>query len=185
MIALQSDMTLVGQAATAHEGIRQYRELKPDITLMDVRLPDMSGIDALLVLRSEFPNARVVMLSTFQGDVEVQRALTGGARGFLLKTMTPEEIMGSIRLVHSGRKSVPAVVAAELADHLAEEGLTDREGEILKQLAAGQSNRDIADTLAIAESTVKVHVSHIMEKLGANDRTDAVVIAIRRGIIQL
>jgi DNA-binding NarL/FixJ family response regulator len=184
MILRQPDMQLVGQAATAQDGIRQYRALKPDITLMDVRLPDMSGIDALIALRAEFPNARVIMLSTYQGDVEVQRALAAGARGFLLKTMPPDEIIAGIRQVHGGRKCLPAEVAVQLADFLTEDALTNRETDILRLIATGHSNRDIAEILAISESTVKVHVSHILEKLGASDRTEAVVIGIRRGIIQ-
>lgn len=185
MIRMQPDMAFVGEAATARDGIAQYRALKPDITLMDVRLPDMSGIDALIALREEFVNARVVMLSTFQGDVEIQRALAAGARGFLLKTMPPEDIVAALRQVHAGRRSLPPAVTAELAEHLAESMLTAREAQILTLLAEGHSNRDVADTLAISESTVKVHVSHIMEKLGANDRTEAVVIALRRGVIRL
>lgn len=178
-------MSLVGQAATASEGIALYRQCKPDVTLMDVRLPDMSGIDALISLRSEFINARVVMLSTFQGDVEVQRALAAGARGFLLKTMPPEEILNGIRSVHAGRRSLPAAVAAELAEHFSESSLTERETQVLNLVAGGYSNRDIADALTIAESTVKVHVSRVIDKLGANDRTEAVVIGIRRGVIRL
>lgn len=185
MISLQRDMHLVGQAATGADGILQCRQLKPDITLMDVRLPDMSGIDALIALRDEFVNVRVLMLSTFLGDVEVQRALAAGARGFLIKTMPPAEIIAAIRLVHAGKKYVPATVAAQLADHFSEDMLTPREAEILQLIAAGHRNRDVADRLSIAESTVKAHVSHIIDKLGANDRTDAVVIAIRRGIIGL
>lgn len=185
MIGMQPDMHLVGQAATGADGMAQCRELRPDITLMDVRLPDMSGIDALIALRDEFVNVRVLMLSTFLGDVEVQRSLAAGARGFLLKTMPPDEIVAAIRQVHAGKKCVPASVAAQLADHFSEDMLTPRESEILRLIAAGHSNRDVADRLSIAESTVKAHVSHIMEKLDANDRTDAVVIAIRRGIIQL
>jgi DNA-binding NarL/FixJ family response regulator len=178
-------MEMVGQAATAKEGLRLYRELKPDVTLMDVRLPDMSGIDALISIRSEFVNARVLMLSTFHADAEVQRAIAAGARGFLLKTMRPDDIVASIRSVHAGRKCLPAEVAEHLADYLTEDGLTTREVEIVRLVADGQSNRDIAEVLGITESTVKVHVRHVMEKLGANDRTEAVVIAIRRGIIQL
>jgi len=185
MISLQPDMNLVGQAATAKDGMNLFRRLKPDVTLMDVRLPDMSGIDVLIALRTEFVNARIVMLSTFQGDVEVQRALSAGARGFLLKTMAPEDIIASIRQVHAGKRCLPAELATQLADYLTEDKLTDREAEILRLVASGLSNRDVADRLAISESTVKVHVSHVMEKLGANDRTEAVVIAIRRGIIQL
>lgn len=178
-------MDLVGQAATGQDGIAMYRELKPDITLMDLRLPDMSGIDALISLRTEFINARIIMLSTFQGDAEVQRALAAGARGFLIKTLPPSEIVAGIRQVHAGRRCLPAEVAANLADFIMEDALTGREVEIARLLSAGLSNRDIGDSLSISESTVKVHVRHLMEKLGANDRTEAVVIAIRRGIIPL
>jgi DNA-binding NarL/FixJ family response regulator len=185
IINLQADMLVIGQAEHGAAAIDQHRELRPDITLMDLRLPDMSGIDALIALRHHSPNARVVMLSTFQGDVEVRRALAAGARGFLLKTLPPIEIVASIRRVHAGQKCVPANLAAELADYLGEEMLTDREIEILQLIAGGQSNRDVADRLSISESTVKVHVSHIMEKLAAADRTEAVVIAIRRGIIKV
>lgn len=177
-------MAVVGEADTATSGIALYREVRPDVTLMDVRLPDMSGIDGLITLRNEFVNARVLMLSTFQGDVEIRRALAAGARGFLLKTMHPTDILSCIRAVHAGKKCVPPSVAAELADYLAEDELTDREIEILRLVASGHANRDVADALEIAESTVKVHVSRIMEKLGARDRTEAVVIGIRRGIVQ-
>jgi DNA-binding NarL/FixJ family response regulator len=185
MIDRSPDMNLVGQAATAQDGLKQYRVLKPDITLLDVRLPDMSGIDALIALRAEFPNARVVMLSTFQGDLEVRRALAAGARGFLLKTMPPEDIVACIRQVHGGRKCLAPEVAAELADYLTDEALTTREIEVLQLISLGHSNRDVGNRLGISEATVKVHVSHAMEKLGANDRTEAVVIAIRRGVIHL
>lgn len=178
-------MHLVGQAATGHDGIAMYRDLKPDITLMDLRLPDMSGIDALISLRTEFINARIVMLSTFQGEAEVQRALAAGARGFLIKTLPPSEIVAGIRQVHVGRRCLPPEVAASLADFITEDALTEREVEVVRLLSAGMGNRDIGDTLSISESTVKVHVRNLMEKLGANDRTEAVVIAIRRGIIPL
>ena len=180
-----ADLNLVGLAASGQEGIRQYRELKPDITLMDLRLPDMSGIEALIALRADFINARVIMLSTFHGDVEVQRALEAGACGFLVKSMPPIELVAAIRQVHAGKKCVAPVVATHLAEYLAEDSLTAREVEILQLIAAGNRNRDVANALSIAEDTVKVHVKHLMAKLGANDRTDAVVIAIRRGIIQL
>ncbi|MGH2437546.1 MAG: response regulator [bacterium] len=185
IIRAQPDMDLVGQAADARDGIRVYREEKPDVTLMDLRLPDMNGIDALIAIRAEFVNARVIMLSTFQGDVDIQRALAAGARGFLLKTMPPNELVACIRQVHKGKKCVPADVAAHLANYFAEEALTAREVEILELIAAGNRNRDVADALSISEDTVKVHVKHAMEKLGANDRTEAVVIAVRRGIIHL
>lgn len=185
IIGPQEDMCLVGQAATARDGIREHHEKKPDITLMDVRLPDMNGIDALMAIRSEAPNARVVMLSMFRGDVEIQRALKAGARGFLLKTMPPSEIAASIRRVHAGRTCIPAEVASEIADYITADELTAREVETLRLVAAGNGNRDIGDILSISEGTVKVHVKHIMAKLGAADRTDAVRIGVRRGIIEL
>lgn len=178
-------MCLVGQAATVRDGIREYHEKKPDVTLMDVRLPDMNGIDALLAIRSEAPNARVVMLSMFRGDVEIQRALKAGARGFLLKTMPPSEIVASIRRVHAGRTCIPAEVASEIADYITDDQLTAREVETLRLVAAGNGNREIGDILAISEGTVKVHVKHILAKLGAADRTDAVRIGVRRGVIEL
>lgn len=178
-------MYLVGQAANAHDGLRLFGQLKPDITLMDLRLPDMNGIEALMAIRSEFINARVIMLSTSQGDVEVQRAIEAGARGFLLKSMPPDEIVASIRQVHAGRKVVAPEVAARIAEHFTDDTLTSREIEILRLIAAGNRNRDVADALSITEDTVKVHVRHIMEKLEANDRTEAVVIALKRGIIYL
>ena len=185
VIGAQPEMVLAGEAADGKNGIRQYRQLKPDVTLMDVRLPDMSGIDALIAIRAEFPEARVIMLSTFQGDVEIQRALAAGARGFLLKTLPPADLVAGIRQVHGGRKCMPVDVAIALADHYAEEALTGREVEILTLVAAGNRNREIANALAITEDTVKVHVKHVMEKLGASDRTQAVVIAVRRGILHL
>ena len=185
IISVQSDMHLVAQAADARTGIRQYQQHRPDITLMDLRLPDMSGIDALIAIRADFPNARVIIVSTFQGDVEIRRALEAGARGFLLKSLPPPELIAAIRLVHAGKLSVPADVASNLAEYFSQDDLTAREIEVLQLLAAGNRNRDIGDTLAISEDTVKVHVKHVMEKLGAGDRTEAVVIGIRRGIIHV
>jgi DNA-binding NarL/FixJ family response regulator len=185
VIDAQPDMHLVGQAGDGHDAVHQYRRWRPDITLMDVRLPDMNGTDALMAIRAEFINARVIMLSTFQGDVEIRRALQAGARGFLLKSLPPREIVAAIRQVHAGKKCVPPDVAAHLAEYFVEDSLTAREVEILQLVATGSRNRDVADALTISEDTVKVHVKHIMEKLGANDRTDAVVIAVRRGIIHI
>jgi DNA-binding NarL/FixJ family response regulator len=185
IINSQPDMRVVGQAATGHEGIQQYKLLRPDITLMDMRLPDMNGIEALIAIRSEFVNARIIMLSTSQGDVEIQRAIQAGARGFLLKSMPPDDIVASIRHVHAGKKRVPPAVAAHLAEHLTDDAVTPREIEIVRLIAGGHTNRNIADALGITEHTVKVHVRHIMEKLEANDRTEAVVIALQRGIIYL
>lgn len=181
----QPDMLLVAQAATGGEAIQQFREHRPDVTLMDLRLPDMSGIDVLIAIRSEFPEACVVMLTTFEGDVEIQRALEAGARSYMLKGTPAKELVEVIRLAHAGKKRIPADVAAHLAEHLGEEVLTPREIEVLRLLGGGNRNRDIGEQLFISEETVKVHIKHIMEKLGASDRTQAVAIAVRRGIIQL
>lgn len=181
----EADMVMVAQAATGHEAIRQFREFRPDVTLMDLRLPDISGIDAMIAIRNEFPDARVVMLTTFEGDVDIQRALAAGARGYILKNMPPGELAGAVRQVHAGKKRIPPEVAALLAEHVSDESLTEREKDVLKHVAGGNRNRDIAEQLFISEDTVKVHVKHIMEKLGANDRTEAVTIALRRGIIDL
>jgi DNA-binding NarL/FixJ family response regulator len=181
----QPDMLLVSQAATGAEAIQQFREHKPDVTLMDLRLPDRSGIDTRIAIRSEFADARVVMLTTFEGDVEIQRALEAGARGYLLKNMPPNEMIETIRHVNSGTKRIPALVAAHLAEHCTDESLTAREIDVLRRIAGGNRNRDIAELLFISEETVKVHIRHIMEKLGASDRTQAVAIAVRRGIVQL
>src|SRR6266567_8888931 len=178
----QEDMTLVSQAATATEGIQKHREFQPDVTLMDLRLPDISGIDAMIAIRTEFPDARVVMLTTFEGDVEIQRALQAGARGYLLKSAPPADLVQAIRQVHAGKKRVPPEVAAQLAEHMSFEKLTAREVEVLRQVAGGNRNRDIAELLFISEETVKVHIKHIMDKLGASDRTQAIAIAVRRGI---
>jgi DNA-binding NarL/FixJ family response regulator len=181
----QPDMIMVSQASTASEGIAQHREHRPDVTLMDLRLPDLSGIDAMIAIRTEFPDARIIMLTTFEGDVEIQRALEAGARGYVLKSTPPSELVQVIRQVHAGKKRVPADVAARLAEHMSFEELTAREVEVLREISGGNRNRDIADLLHISEETVKVHVKHIMEKLGAKDRTQAIAIAVRRGIIQL
>jgi DNA-binding NarL/FixJ family response regulator len=185
IINSQPDMLLVSQASTGAEAIQQYREHLPDVTLMDLRLPDVSGIDAMIAIRSEFVEARIVMLTTFEGDVEMQRALAAGARGYLLKNMPPRELVEMIRQVHLGKKRVPAQVAAQLAEHLSDEALTQREIDVLRHISGGNRNRDIAERLFISEETVKVHIRHIMEKLGASDRTQAVAIAVRRGIVQL
>src|SRR5216684_296159 len=181
----QPDMVLVAQAASAQEALQQFRKHQPDVTLMDLRLPDTSGIEAMKAVRVEFPEARVIMLTTFEGDVEIQRALEAGARGYLLKSMPPKELVEVIRQVHAGKKRIPPQLAAQLAEHLSDEDLTVREVEVLSQIAGGNRNRDIAEKLFITEETVKVHIKHIMEKLGASDRTQAVAIGVRRGIIEL
>lgn len=181
----QADMTLVSQAANGTEAIQKYREHRPDVTLMDLRLPDLSGIDAMMAIRAESPDARIIILTTFEGDVEIQRALQAGARGYLLKSAPPNELVQAIRQVHAGKKRVAPDVAAQLAEHMGSESLTAREVEVLRKVAGGNRNRDIAEKLFISEETVKVHIKHIMDKLGANDRTQAIAIAARRGIIEL
>jgi len=185
IIDSQPDMLMVAQASTGREAIQQFREHRPDVTLMDLRLPDISGIDAMIAIRSEFPEARIVMLTTFEGDVEIQRALAAGARGYVLKNMPPKDLAGVVRQIHAGRKQIPQQIAAQLAEHLGDEALTEREREVLRHVADGGRNRDIAEKLFISEETVKVHLKHVMEKLGARDRTEAVSIGVRRGIIQL
>jgi DNA-binding NarL/FixJ family response regulator len=185
LINNQPDMVLAGEAATGTEAIQLFRKHQPDVTLMDLRLPDISGIDALIAIRAEFPEARIIMLTTFEGDVEIHRALQAGARGYMLKNMPPSELLDVIRQVHAGKKRIPAAIASQLAEHMSDENLTEREIEVLKEVANGNRNRTIAEKLFISEETVKVHVKHIMEKLGASDRTQAVAIGVRRGIIQL
>jgi DNA-binding NarL/FixJ family response regulator len=185
VIRNQPDMLLVAEAADGREAIQRFREHKPEVTLMDLRLPDMSGVDAMIAIRSEFPGARIIILTTFAGDVEIQRALESGARAYVLKSMPPKELVEVIRQVHSGKKRIPPEIAANLAEHFSDEALTGREVEVLREVAGGNRNRDIADKLFITEETVKVHIKHIMEKLGASDRTQAVAIGVRRGIIQL
>jgi DNA-binding NarL/FixJ family response regulator len=185
LINNESDMQLVAEASSGREATQIFREHKPDVTLMDLRLPDMSGIDAMIAILAEFPEARIIMLTTFEGDVEIQRALEAGARGYLLKSMPPSELLDVIRQVHSGKKRIPPQIASQLAEHMGDEPLTGREVAVLREVAGGNRNRDIAQKLAISEETVKVHVKHIMEKLGASDRTEAVAIGVRRGIIQL
>ena len=185
VIKNESDMQLVAEASTGHDAIRGFREHRPDVTLMDVRMPDMGGIDALLAIRTEFTNARVIMLTTFEGDVEIKRALEAGAQGYMLKSMPRKQLVDVIRKVHGGQKHIPNEVAAQLMEHLGTETLSKREVEVLQKVAAGNRNSDIAALLFISEETVKGHVKHIMEKLGASDRTEAVAIGIRRGFIHL
>ena len=185
LINSQPDMELVGQAENGQQAIQLFKQHRPDVTLMDLQLPDMSGIDALIAIRSEAPQGRVIMLTTFEGDVGIHRALQAGARGYLLKNMDPEELLNIIREVHAGKKRIPPEVASQLAEHMGEESLSEREIEVLREVAGGNSNREIAQKLFISEETVKVHIKHIMAKLGATDRTQAVAISLRRGIIQL
>jgi len=181
----QPDMHVVAQASDGREAISYFCEHKPDVTLMDLRLPDMSGIDAMIAVRGQFPEARVIMLTTFDCDAEIQRALAAGARSYILKSMPPREMAETMRQVHAGKKCLPAEVATRLAEHLSDEPLSERETEVLQRVMLGNRNRDIAQHLLISVETVKSHIKHIMEKLGASDRTQAFTIAVRRGMIQL
>ena len=181
----QPDMLVVAQAADGREAIQQFRAHRPDITLLDLKFRDGSGIDTMIAIHREFPGARIVVLTIFDGDIDIRHALAAGARGYLLKNTPPEELVKGIREVHAGKKYVPAAVAACLVEHLSEDDLSERETQVLQHLAGGNRNRDIAERLFIAEETVKVHFRNIMEKLGAHDRTQALAIAARRGFIQL
>jgi DNA-binding NarL/FixJ family response regulator len=185
IIDSQPDMKIIGKASTATEGIQEFRRHRPDVTLMDLRLPDLSGIEAIIAIRAEFPDARIIVLTMFEGDVEIQRSLEAGARGYLLKSMPPAELVSIIRQVHAGKKRLPPEVAAQLSEYVGEESLTRREIEVLQHVSGGNRNREIGETLGISEDTVKVHLKRIMEKLRARDRTQAIAIAVRRGIIRL
>jgi DNA-binding NarL/FixJ family response regulator len=184
-IGSQDDMRLAAVASSGREALEQYRRTKPDVTLMDLRLPDMNGIAAMAAIRAEFPDAQIIILTTFEGDVEIQRALAGGARAYLIKSTPLIEFLDVIRKVAQGRTYLPGPVARNLAEHVGGDVLSDREMQILKQVANGSRNREIGARLAISEDTVKSHLRHILEKLGAKDRTEAVAIGIRRGIIHL
>ena len=185
LIADQPDMTIVAEASNGREAIQRFRAHLPDITLIDLQMPEMNGIDAMMAVRSEFPEARFIVLTTYSGDVHVSRALKAGARAFLLKSLLRKELLDTIRAVHAGQKRIPSDVAAQLADHIADDLLTVREIEVLDLIAAGNANKLIADQLSITEETVKGHVKNILSKLGANDRTHAVTIGLKRGIIEL
>lgn len=185
IINAQTDMSLAGAASNGREGIEAFRALQPDVTLMDLRLPDLSGLDVTTAIRSEFPDARVIVLTTLEGDVDVRRLLKAGARGYLLKSMPPQRMLDAIRQVHAGKRYVSSEIAVGLVEHLGDGTLSQREIEVLEQVAEGRRNREIGARLFIAEETVKVHIKHIMDKLNANDRTQSVTIAVRRGIIQL
>lgn len=185
IIASQPDMELVAQAANATEAINEFRRHRPDITLMDLRLPGTDGVDTLIAIRGEFPLARIIMLTTSDGDAEIQRALRAGAAAYLLKSMPKDELLSVVRSVHKGERHIPPEVAARLAEHLGEDDLTTRELEVLQLIRDGYRNKQIADQLAIAETTVNFHIKNLVEKLGANDRTHAVTIALRRGLLQV
>jgi DNA-binding NarL/FixJ family response regulator len=179
----ETDMVLVAEATNGDDAITSFRQHRPDVTLMDIQMPGMSGIEAIMAIRTEFPNARFIVLTTYQGDVQALRALKAGASGYLLKGMLRKELLETIRIVDSGKRRIPPEVATELADHLADDALSEREMEILRRVASGNSNKLIGAQLTISEATVKGHMKNILSKLGANDRTHAVTIAIKRGII--
>jgi DNA-binding NarL/FixJ family response regulator len=181
----EADMRIVAEVASGAAAIEAYRVHSPDITLMDLRLPDMTGIDALRAIRAASPGARVVMLTTFEGDADIHQSLRAGACGYLLKSTPPAELIETIRLVHAGKKRIPSNVAAHLAEHLSDDELTPRETEVLRLVAEGHHNREIAERLFVSDETVKAHLKNIMGKLGASDRTQAVTIALRRGFIRL
>jgi DNA-binding NarL/FixJ family response regulator len=185
VINSQPDMRVVAQASTGSEAIEGFGEYQPDVTLMGVRLPDMSGIDAMIAILRRFPEARIIMFSTSECSVEIRRALTEGARSYLFKTMPPRHLAETVRTVHAGKKHLAPEVAARLAEHLGDEALTEREVEVLRLLAAGNRNRDISQSLLLSEETVKSYLKHISEKLRASNRTHALAIAVRRGIVQL
>jgi len=185
IINSQPDMLIAERAASGNEAIKAYRAMKPDVTLMDLMLPDLSGIETMIAIRAEYPEARVIMLTTFEGDVEIHRAVQAGAYGYLLKSMPPKELLDTIRQVHAGKKCFSPQIAAGLVEHMGDEGLSKREVDVLRHVAEGNRNRDIGKRLFISEETVKVHLKHIMGKLGASDRTQAVAIAARRGFIYL
>jgi DNA-binding NarL/FixJ family response regulator len=185
LVNAESDMKLVAEACNGREAIEKFRLHRPDVTLMDLQMPALNGIEAIIGIRSEFPHARIIVLTTYTGDVQALRALKAGARAYILKGQVHRELLEAIRAVHAGQKRIPAEIAAELADHVAEDDLTSREIAVLRLVASGNANKEIAVRLSIAEETVKSHVTNILAKLGANDRTHAVTIGLKRGIIEL
>jgi DNA-binding NarL/FixJ family response regulator len=181
----ESDMKLVGEASNGREAIAKYRECRPDVTLMDLQMPEMSGFDAIVAIRDEFPEARIIVLTTYVGDVQAQRAMKTGAQGYVLKNLLHRELLETIRTVYRGRKAMAAEVAADVAQHTGEELLTPKEIDVLRLIAAGNANKEIAAQLSVTEDTVKSRVKNILDKLGANDRTHAVTIGLKRGFIEL
>lgn len=185
LVGGEADMELVGEACNGEEAIEKFRLFRPDVTLMDLQMPVLNGIEAITTILSEFPEARIVVLTTYNGDAQVLRALKAGARGYLLKAHCHKALLETIRTVHAGRKKIPQDIANELAEHTADDVLTAREIDVLRLIGAGNSNKQIADQLSIGEATVKSHVTNILSKLGANDRAHAVTIGLKRGIIEL
>jgi two-component system, NarL family, response regulator len=185
LVNAESDMKVVAEASTGLEATKQFKQHRPDITLMDLQLPDMSGIEAMIAIRQEFPDARIIVLTTYAGDVQVVRALKAGARGYLLKADVNEELLDTIRAVHAGQRRIHPELAADLAEYTGREALTVREIEVLRLIATGNANKEIGAKLSVGEDTIKRHVTNILGKLDANDRTHAVTIALKRGIIEL
>lgn len=185
LVNAEPDMKLVAEASNGKEAIEKFRSHRPDVTLMDLQMPGLNGIEAINRIQSEFPNARIIVLTTYTGDVQALRALKAGARGYVLKEHVRRQLLETIRAVHAGQKRIPPDIAAELAEHAADDQLTAREIDVLRLIAVGNSNKLIADQLSIGEATVKGHITNILSKLGANDRAHAVTIALKRGIMQL
>ncbi len=184
LVAIQSDMTLVGEAANGREAIHQFRVHHPDVTLMDLQMPEMSGLDAIIAIRGEFAEARIVVLTTYAGDVQVLRSLKAGARAYLLKNTLHKELVETIRAVHAGKKSLSPEVSFQLAEHATDDALTPAEIRVLRLIAEGNANKEIATLLCVSEETVKGQVRNILSKLGAKDRTHAAMIGLKRGIIE-
>lgn len=185
LIKGEPDMKVVAESSDGEEAIKQFRLHRPDVTLMDLQMPSLDGTEAIRRIREEFPNARIIVLSTYSGDVQVLKAIKAGARGYILKGHVHRELLDAIRTVHAGHKRLPPEVAAELAEHAADDALSSREIDVLRLIGAGNSNKQIADKLSIGETTVKSHITNILSKLGANDRAHAVTIGLQRGIIDL
>jgi DNA-binding NarL/FixJ family response regulator len=185
VLASEDDLILVAEASNGREAVEQFRTHHPDVTLMDVQMPEVNGIDAIVKIREEFPDARIIVLTTYTGDAQAARAFKAGACGYLLKNMVRKELIDTIRMVHAGKKKIPAEIAVEMAQHHSDDALTEREIEVLREVAAGNANKMVAQQLNISEETVKAHMRSILSKLGANDRTHAVTIAVKRGIIEI
>ena len=185
VLAGEDDMMLVAEASNGREAVEQFRAHRPDVTLMDVQMPEVNGIDAILKIREEFSDARIIVLTTYSGDAQAARAIKAGASGYLLKSMVRKELIDTIRTIHAGKKRIPADIAVDMAEHHSDDALTDREIEVLREVAAGNANKMVAHRLNVSEETVKAHMKNILSKLGANDRTHAVTIALKRGIIEI
>jgi DNA-binding NarL/FixJ family response regulator len=185
VLASEPDMILVAEAGNGREAVEQFRTHNPDVTLMDVQMPEINGIDAIIKIREEFPDARIIVLTTYSGDAQAARAFKAGAAGYLLKNMVRKELIETIRAVHAGKKRIPPEIAIEMAEHHSDDALTEREIEVLREVAAGNANKRVAQLLNVSEETIKAHMKSILSKLGANDRTHAVTIALKRGIIEI